>query len=107
MRDTPTSRRRIEGSILNQLTPAASAPPAAPTGDFDLNPIDRGWRPSDGVLRPAAVLVPLVERDELTVLLTQRTEHLNHHAGQISFPGGRTEDDDAGPQAEGVQGARE
>ncbi|CAA7617682.1 CoA pyrophosphatase [Magnetospirillum sp. UT-4] len=46
---------------------------------------------------PAAVLVPLVERPEgLTVLLTQRTDHLAHHPGQISFPGGRLEDSDLG-----------
>jgi 8-oxo-dGTP pyrophosphatase MutT (NUDIX family) len=44
----------------------------------------------------AAVLVPLVERDDgLTVLLTQRTAHLRDHAGQISFPGGRAEPSDA------------
>jgi 8-oxo-dGTP pyrophosphatase MutT (NUDIX family) len=45
---------------------------------------------------PAAVLVPLVERSEgLTVLLTQRANTLRDHAGQISFPGGRTEPEDA------------
>ncbi len=43
----------------------------------------------------ASVLVPLVQRDELTVLLTQRTAHLNDHPGQISFPGGRVEPTDA------------
>jgi 8-oxo-dGTP pyrophosphatase MutT (NUDIX family) len=43
----------------------------------------------------AAVLVPLVERGGgLTVLLTQRAETLNYHAGQISFPGGRIEPED-------------
>jgi 8-oxo-dGTP pyrophosphatase MutT (NUDIX family) len=42
----------------------------------------------------AAVLVPIVLRDELTVLLTQRTDTLKKHAGQISFPGGRTDADD-------------
>ena len=47
---------------------------------------------------PAAVLVPLVERpDGYTVLLTQRTAHLEHHAGQISFPGGRVEAEDPSP----------
>lgn len=46
-------------------------------------------------LRPAAVLVPLVPRgDGLTVLLTRRTDHLHHHPGQISFPGGRVEEAD-------------
>ena len=45
----------------------------------------------------AAVLVPLVERPEgVTVLLTQRTDHLDHHPGQVSFPGGRLEPDDDG-----------
>lgn len=64
------------------------------------------WRPEfagDGshlrIDRPpaaASVLVPLVARDGgLQVLLTRRTEHLRDHAGQISFPGGRQEVDDA------------
>lgn len=53
---------------------------------------------SEEKLRPAAVLVPLVMRDDgLKLLLTQRTAHLNAHAGQISFPGGRVEDHDDGP----------
>jgi 8-oxo-dGTP pyrophosphatase MutT (NUDIX family) len=44
---------------------------------------------------PAAVLVPLVERDSgLTVLLTQRSATLKDHAGQVSFPGGRIEPED-------------
>ena len=48
--------------------------------------------PPERLLVPAAVLVPLVRRDSgLTVLLTQRTAHLSHHAGQVSFPGGRLE----------------
>lgn len=55
----------------------------------------------DGVpsrLTPAAVLVPVVERpEELTVLFTQRTAHLNDHAGQVSFPGGRCESSDVSP----------
>lgn len=64
------------------------------TGDFDLNP--DAWLQRR--LTPAAVLVPLVEHDDgLSVLLTRRTEHLNDHAGQVSFPGGRVEDQDPGP----------
>lgn len=47
--------------------------------------------------RPAAVLVPLVERDSgLTILLTRRTDTLPEHPGQVAFPGGRIEHDDAG-----------
>jgi 8-oxo-dGTP pyrophosphatase MutT (NUDIX family) len=53
----------------------------------------RAWLPARRV--PAAVLVPLVERQTgLTVLLTQRAETLKDHAGQISFPGGRIEPED-------------
>ena len=56
----------------------------------------------------AAVLVPLVERDTgLTVLLTQRASQLKNHAGQISFPGGRIEPQDAGPSAAALREARE
>lgn len=45
--------------------------------------------------RPSAVLVPIVERPQgLQLLLTQRALHLRHHPGQISFPGGKYEDDD-------------
>ena len=48
-------------------------------------------------LRDAAVLVPLIERDEWHVLLTTRTDHLHHHPGQISFPGGRADKGDQTP----------
>ena len=48
----------------------------------------------------AAVLVPLVNRDGgMQVLLTQRTEHLRDHGGQVSFPGGRVEPGDADREA--------
>jgi 8-oxo-dGTP pyrophosphatase MutT (NUDIX family) len=48
-------------------------------------------------IRPAAVLIPVVDHAEPTVLLTQRAAHLNDHAGQISFPGGKIEATDASP----------
>lgn len=60
------------------------------------------------LLTPAAVLVPLIERESgLTVLLTQRTAHLRDHAGQISFPGGRWEEQDASPEATALREAQE
>ncbi|MCU0837648.1 MAG: CoA pyrophosphatase [Rhodospirillales bacterium] len=49
-------------------------------------------------LKPAAVLVPIIERETLSVLFTRRTSHLAHHAGQISFPGGHIEPDDECPR---------
>jgi 8-oxo-dGTP pyrophosphatase MutT (NUDIX family) len=56
----------------------------------------------------AAVLVPLVQRgDTLHVLLTRRTDHLRDHAGQVSFPGGRREADDADPAATALREAEE
>jgi 8-oxo-dGTP pyrophosphatase MutT (NUDIX family) len=65
---------------------------AATRGDHDLNP---GETPPSAALRPAAVLVPLIERPEgMTVLLTLRTAHLSAHAGQVAFPGGRAEEHD-------------
>ncbi len=63
---------------------------------------------SVGPMVPAAVLVPLIDRpDGMTVLLTQRTEHLNDHAGQISFPGGRVEPEDSGPVAAALRETEE
>jgi len=59
-------------------------------------------------LTHAAVLIPLVARPQgLTVLLTQRTAHLTHHAGQISFPGGRSEAADADPVETALREAAE
>ena len=55
----------------------------------------------------ASVLVPLVQRDELMVLLTQRTDHLTDHPGQISFPGGRAELTDANATATALREAQE
>ena len=50
-------------------------------------------------LIPAAVLVPLINQEsEITVLLTKRTNNLNNHAGQISFPGGRMDKNDRDPE---------
>jgi 8-oxo-dGTP pyrophosphatase MutT (NUDIX family) len=48
-------------------------------------------------VRPAAVLIPVVDHPQPTVLLTQRSAHLAEHAGQISFPGGKIDATDASP----------
>ena len=86
MRDAITRSLRPEAdlSALNGGRPA--------TGDFDLNPFMQDWTEPNQKFKRAAVLVPIVEHaDAYTVLLTQRTDHLKHHAGQVSFPGGRVE----------------
>jgi len=75
-------------------------------GDHDLDPVTQAIaavRP----IRPAAVLVPVVDRAEPTVLFTQRTAHLKDHAGQISFPGGKIEAADASPAATALREAEE
>jgi 8-oxo-dGTP pyrophosphatase MutT (NUDIX family) len=57
---------------------------------------------------PAAVLVPIVEHAGApTVLLTQRATQLRHHAGQVSFPGGRIEAQDGSPTAAALREAKE
>jgi 8-oxo-dGTP pyrophosphatase MutT (NUDIX family) len=75
--------------------------------DFDLNPellADLAVMPPP---RPAAVLVPIIAREVLTVLLTVRTHLLPTHAGQIAFPGGKMEKSDTGPMATAIREARE
>jgi 8-oxo-dGTP pyrophosphatase MutT (NUDIX family) len=65
------------------------------------------WR-EDADPRVAAVLIPLVVRESgLTVLLTQRADHLSDHAGQVSFPGGRYEPTDADTIATALREAQE
>ena len=58
-------------------------------------------------VRPAAVLIPVVDHPQPTVLLTQRAAHLNEHAGQISFPGGKIDAIDASPLAAALREADE
>lgn len=93
-------RRRAEGVLTrpgDRQTILVDEPPRR--GDFDLNPeMDPAHGGVSDGKRPAAVLVPVIDRKpEATILLTQRTAHLRAHAGQISFPGGRMEEGDASP----------
>jgi 8-oxo-dGTP pyrophosphatase MutT (NUDIX family) len=56
---------------------------------------------------PAAVLVPVVMSEAPGILLTKRTPHLSAHAGQVSFPGGRIDPEDSGPEAAALREAWE
>jgi len=96
-------RARLTLDVPPGLTDASIVPRR---GDHDLDPVMAAIaavRP----IRPAAVLVPVVERVEPMVLLTQRTAHLKDHAGQISFPGGKIDTADASPAAAAMREAEE
>jgi len=89
-------QRVVSGGVELLRSRLLSEPPALPLnpkrGDYDLNPQNR---PAEKIaLKPAAVLLPLVLRQEAHVLLTQRTHHLTRHAGQVAFPGGRADAND-------------
>jgi 8-oxo-dGTP pyrophosphatase MutT (NUDIX family) len=58
-------------------------------------------------VRPAAVLIPVVDHAEPTVLLTQRSAHLNEHAGQVAFPGGKIDATDKSPRDAALREAEE
>ena len=58
-------------------------------------------------VRPAAVLIPIIDHPQPTVLLTQRSAELNDHAGQISFPGGKIDAADASPLDAALREAEE
>ena len=103
------SRRRATGAAISQILEDDSDDIdrriAKNRGDHDLN--EEGMRP-EPPLKPAAVLVPLVEhRSGFTILLTQRSPDLRAHAGQISFPGGRIDPEDASPEDAALREAHE
>lgn len=101
LRFTEAGFRALAASRLDAVPSEAVFDPrtgrAWGRGDWDLNPElleDFAVMPP---ARPAAVLFGIVAREELTVLLTQRTHTLPTHAGQIAFPGGKVEAHDQGP----------
>jgi 8-oxo-dGTP pyrophosphatase MutT (NUDIX family) len=100
--ETTTSATPETGSEswLRQRFSRGLRPEPIASGDGHL------WR-NPGDIRPAAVLVPVVRREALTVLFTRRTPHLQDHAGQISFPGGRAEPEDASLEATALREAQE
>ncbi|HEY5597276.1 MAG TPA: CoA pyrophosphatase, partial [Kiloniellales bacterium] len=86
-------------------SPLGPGDTGVPRGDHDLNP---DFYDPRRPLTAAAVLVPIVTHPSgLTVLFTRRTEHLDAHAGQISFPGGRIEPGDEGPAAAALRETEE
>ncbi len=97
------ARARLRFEIPAGLTDASVVPPSGDQGTDRMLQIIAREQP----IRPAAVLIPVVEHAQPTVLLTQRAAHLNDHAGQISFPGGKIDDTDASPLDAALREAEE
>jgi 8-oxo-dGTP pyrophosphatase MutT (NUDIX family) len=96
-------RARLTLDVPLGLTDASVTPAR---GDHDADPVMQKIaevRP----IRPAAVLVPIVDHPEPTVLLTQRAQHLPDHPGQVSFPGGKIDKGDTDPRASALRETEE
>lgn len=98
---------RARSRLTFEVPPALTDPLAqGARGDLDLNP--SMWDLA-GVraTKPAAVLIPVIDRSEPTVLLTIRTQELASHAGQVAFPGGKIDPEDESPVAAALREAEE
>lgn len=99
---------RARTRLKLDVPPALTDPSAQGVrrGDLDLDPAL--WeRAGVSATKPAAVLIPIVDRSAPTVLLTLRTAELASHAGQIAFPGGRIDPHDESPVAAAMREAKE
>jgi 8-oxo-dGTP pyrophosphatase MutT (NUDIX family) len=97
------ARRRLSLDVPAALTDLAAP---AVRGDLDLDP--QAWKKAGVVaVRPAAVLVGVVDRPLPGVILTQRTADLTSHAGQIAFPGGKIDPGDPSPAGAALREAEE
>jgi 8-oxo-dGTP pyrophosphatase MutT (NUDIX family) len=98
---------RARARLTLEVPPSLLDPMAeGARGDLDLNP--SMWEAAGvSATRPAAVLVPVVDRSEPTVLFTVRTQELASHAGQVAFPGGKIDAEDESPVAAALREARE
>lgn len=99
-------RRASERLTFNVPPGLTDANVLAPTGDFGTDAMLQIIA-KECPIRPAAVLVAIVERDRPTVLLTTRAEHLNEHPGQVSFPGGKIDPGDVSPRDAALREADE
>lgn len=91
-------------SLADRLRVALDAPHGEenvflPGDHFDFDPEIAG--------QPAAVLIAIIDRDEPGIILTQRTETLRRHPGQVAFPGGRIDPGDDGPVGAALREAEE
>ena len=93
-------------SLAARLRAALATGLARPTVLLPGDGLDPDADP-DPVLTPAAVLVAVTDRPRPGVILTVRTAHLRQHSGQVAFPGGRIDPEDAGPAAAALREAEE
>jgi len=97
------SRARLRFDVPPGLVDPSIVPPSGDPGTDRMLEIIAREQP----IRPAAVLIPVVDHREPTVLLTQRSAHLADHAGQIAFPGGKIDATDASPLDTALREAEE
>jgi 8-oxo-dGTP pyrophosphatase MutT (NUDIX family) len=98
---------RARQRLTLEVPPALTDPLAdGARGDLDLNP-ETWQRAGVKATKPAAVLIPVIDRSEPTVLLTLRTTELASHAGQVAFPGGKIDPTDESPVAAALREAKE
>lgn len=97
------ARARLNFDVPPGLNDASIIPLSGDRGTDRMLQIIAQERP----VRPAAVLIAVVEHAQPTILLTQRAAHLNDHAGQISFPGGKIDATDASPLDAALREAEE
>lgn len=88
-------------TLADRLSAALDRPNPDRLGGDDMDPHEQG----DAM--PAAVLVPVIQRPEPTLLLTVRHGDMRNHAGQVAFPGGRIDDSDANEEAAALREAHE
>jgi 8-oxo-dGTP pyrophosphatase MutT (NUDIX family) len=96
-------RTRLTFDVPPALLDPNVVPPSGDAGTDRMLEIIAREQP----IRPAAVLIPIVDHPEPTVLLTQRSPNLADHAGQIAFPGGKIDATDASPRDAALREAEE
>ncbi|KIZ33863.1 MULTISPECIES: CoA pyrophosphatase [Rhodopseudomonas] len=97
------ARERLRFEVPPGLTDASIVPHTGDHGNDRMLQMIAQELP----IRPAAVLIPVIEHDEPTVLLTMRAAHMKDHASQIAFPGGKIDATDLSPLDAALREAEE